>query len=556
MEGETEMSEFTIIYDANGANGGAMLPQVITYGVATELYANQYTYDGYEFKGWLGYRTSDKKLCYKNLENNKRKYFIKDQQPSGWELYFYKDKQKIAQLSKKDGDTIIMYAQWECKSFLVPAVSDVKLNKKNIEKRLMDRNIVLLGGTKECINFYRKYHEFLHIHRLFSVDEAKVQKIEIDNKIVLISPYINNCLEKEDYVIVCEKVKIRKDEKYRNIKEKLKKAEKIFIEDFIRSDIAEMILDKKKLWLWFGYCQIDTLRNDIFSNLSSINSDFILTSFRYGLDTMVDSYKYEDCIELLKICDVLLYIPVVINQGKLDFSFDNLIPKKTVKITLPRIAFRGYYPYRDSDLEVFYKYSIDGKLHWPFAYQEKIIDELILAGKKDDEIYQELMREDLIPENVIQKNLKLAFKFIEISEKATDIKILDFIKENLQKRLLYRDGLHYQNFMYFEIARRIVRKMDIDCEDEINELEKNIEKKKKQLIDYTEVPILPCVVKSLKLDFVTDDTLWRVRTTEKGAWRGSVIMKTMSRKEWIYSYIEYTRACMNIQKYWNVDIEK
>ena len=40
--------------------------------------------------------------------------------------------------------------------------------------------------------------------------------------------------------------------------------------------------------------------------------------------------------------------------------------------------------------EAFYKYSVDKKLHWPFAYEESIIDRYILDGKDNEYIYSEL----------------------------------------------------------------------------------------------------------------------------------------------------------------------
>lgn len=550
------MSSFTIIYDANGASKGTMSPTKITYGVPTKISANQYIREGYTFIGWTARRKSDNKTCYENPETKERRFFSWNEQPAGWRLYVYKNSCSVAKLSKVDGDIVTMSAGWERKEGLVAAPSQVVTNKEIIEDYLTYRNIVLFGGSEECINFYKKYNKQIYIHKIFSDDGSEFVD-EIDGRTVKVESFKKEKLEENDYIVICRQAKVRLDEKYKAAKDLIKKTGRVITKDFLRADVAEMILSKKKLWVWFGYCQLETLRNDVLSAIPQVTENYVMAGFRYELNTTKKSYKYEDCVELLKLCDILMYVPLVVTQDKMDFTFDELAPLDAKRVTIPRIPFRGYYPWRNSNLETFHKFSVDGKLHWPFAYEEKIIDDLVLAGKSDDEIYEELMREDLIAPEVIKKNLKLAFKFIEISESTTDIKMLDFIKENFKKRLVYRDGLHYQNFMYFEMARQMCKILNIDCEQEIAEVEKRISEKGRQLIDYTEVPILPCVVKALELDFITDDTLYRVRTTEKGAWRGTkAYIKKMNRKDWIYAYAKYTRACITLCEYWNVEIEK
>ena len=95
--------------------------------------------------------------------------------------------------------------------------------------------------------------------------------------------------------------------------------------------------------------------------------------------------------------------------------------------------------------------------------------------------------------------------------------------------------------------------MQLNCEEEINSLENEIKDNGKQYIDYTEVPILPCVANALHLSFIDDKTLYRVRFTEGGVWRGTqATIREMTRKEWIYSYIDYTRACLTLNHFWNV----
>lgn len=546
------MSIFNVIYDLSGMNQEQMAPTVVTYGTAAKLRKNTCRREGYVFLGWKAYRLSDGKTCYCGPAK-KRRYFEEGKQPEGWKLHIYKDACNVSRLSRIDNDVIIMQPQWqEEKAELVCRhTNKAEENKELLRQRLLSRPVVLLGGLKECKVFYGKYAEKIKI-RLILLDDEEGEKAADG---IEVKKYSAKELQKEDYVILCRPVKIRLDSLYRNAKRKLMKSGRKDMVDFMRADIAGMLLDKKKLWLWFGYCQIGTLCNDVFLKLKSIREQWVLTAFRYGLDTLESSYKFEECRQLLMICDCLTYLPVVFAEGKVDFQFQDYLAADAKQVALPRTPFRGYYPWRESNMETFFHYSIDGKLHWPFGYQESIIDHLILEGKADEEIYQELMREDLIPEKEILKNLKLTYKFIEISEKQGDIKILDFLKENLTKRLLYRDGMHYQNFLYFELARRISAYLGFSCGKEIDELEAATEQAGIQFIDYTEIPILPCVAKALGMDFITEDTLYRIRFTEKGAWRGTnAVIRKMNRKDWIYTYIRYTRACMTLTELWCLEV--
>lgn len=544
------MSIFNVVYNSGNDARGMMEPTIVTYGEDTQLRKNVFKRDGYQFCGWKAYRLSDKKTCYVSPDN-KRRFFAENEQPDGWKPYIYIDMCHVAKLSKVDNDVINMCAQWKVEQVKICNTNTSDENKEKYEQKLLNRPIVLLGESSYCRKFYKKYSERLNIRCILLDNKEELDIFKNDE--VLVKEYAKKEIMPKDYVVICHEVKIRLDKAYRDSKKKLTSLGLITMRDFIRADVAEMILDKKKLWLWFGFCQADTLRKDIFAQLKSVTNRCVLTAFRYGLDTLEKSYKFDECKELVSLCDYLTYVPLVFAEGKMDFDFDTYLPLNAKKVALPRLPFRGYYPWRDSDIETFFKYSIDGKLHWPFAYQESIIDNLILEGKSDDEIYYELMREDIISEKEIKRNLKLAYKFIEISEKTADIKILDFIKENLTKRMLYRDGLHYQNFMYFEIARRIAIFLSMDCEDEIDELEEKVLENGKQFIDYTEVPVLPCIAKALELDFVTDETLWRVRFTEGGQWRGTQAkIKLMNRKDWIYTYVRYARACMTLKEFWEI----
>ena len=437
------------------------------------------------------------------------------------------------------------------KSGLIAGAENAEANKRYLEKRLKSRRVILIGDPKECEKFYKKYASQLKIRGVFA-DEDGAKSFKHEGKTIKIQSKKKALLYWGCYVIICRPSLIHSDTKYRDTKKWVKKTGRVISKDFTRSDVASMILDHRKLWLWFGYCQIETLEGRFFSKFPSITKEYLSVTFRYELHTVKSSHKYEDCVEMMKLCEVMTYTPLMVAQGKMDCSFDELLPKNVQKVSLPRMPFVAYYPYRESSDETFFKFSVDGKKHWPYAYQEVIIDNMVIAGKTDDEIYEELMREDLIPEKTIQRAVRYAYKFIEVSEKTSDIKILDYIKENLTKQLLYRDGIHYSNCLYFELARRIVAFLGIQGLEDINAMEASTKKSGVEILGFTEVPILPCVANALGLEYITDETLWLVRTTENGSWRGKITYQKLTRKEWIYGYASYMRACYELSKHWNL----
>lgn len=520
---------------------GKMDDTVVEFGKATRLRDNAFVREGYTFIGWDAHRQSDNSHCYMNTKTGARRYFKEGKKEKDFVRYYYRNMCPVAKLSRVDNDVIVMRAVWQ-RDVLRKKADKADENKEIIRNKIESNRIVLIGDAKCIEAFYTKYGSKLNIGKMIVTEEVTDK-----NSWLNMQMYKKDDVNTDNFYILCAEVKTRGDDVYKKIYTIMKDCNLRLMQNYIRSDIAEAVLDRKKIFLWEGFCQVQQLGMKIFNRVIENAACFF---FRYGLDTLPKSYKYEDGLELIKICDYFIYMPVIFAEGKIDYQFEDYLSLDAIKLRIPRIPFMGLYPYKASVFEAFHKYSIDKKLHWPFAYEESIIDEYILAGKDNEYIYSELMRPDLFDKKTIERQLKLAFKGIEIAEGQADIKISDFLKANYQERKCYRDGLHYQNFVYFELARRIADRLGIDCTDKINELEekyKNIE-----LIDYTEVPVLQCVADTLGLKWVDDNTTYRVKFTEQGEWRGKTSIKLMNRKEWIYLYCDYTRANISLIKIWNL----
>ena len=79
-------NNYTVHFDGNGASEGSMEDQAFVYDVEQELYSNEFSKDGYVFDGW-------------NTESD----------GSG---NSYSNGESVVNLSSKDGDIVVLYAQW------------------------------------------------------------------------------------------------------------------------------------------------------------------------------------------------------------------------------------------------------------------------------------------------------------------------------------------------------------------------------------------------------------------------------------------------------------
>ncbi len=532
---------FTVKYDPACECNGKMEDTIVEYGKNTRLRSNIFSREGYTFVGWDANRISDDSHCYVNSKTGERRYFKEGKNGKEYVRHYYSDQCFVSKLSRVENDIIIMRAVWK-QDMIQKNVRRAEENKDAVRNKILNSNVVLIGEAKCIEEFYMRYCSMLDVRKMI-ITESLVGGV---NSCLNMQIYKDGMVCKSEFYILCAKVKTRGDSVYKRVKTIMDRNNLHITENYIRSDMADAILDQKRIFMWYGYCQVQVLGMQIFSKVLENAACFY---FRYDLDTLCNSYKYMDGIELLKLCDYLIYVPIMFDDGKIDYNFDEYLPLECIKLRIPRMPFMGLYPYRTSSFEAFYKYSVDKKLHWPFAYEESIIDRYILDGKDNEYIYSELMRHDLIDKKVIEKQLKFSFKSIEIAESQADIKILDYIKNNFRERKCYRDGLHYENFIYFELARRISNKLELNCLDHINKLEEN---QSSEIIDYTEVPILQCVADVLGVKWVNDATTYRVRFTEKGEWRGKASIKIVNRKEWINMYCDYTRANITLLKMWNL----
>lgn len=151
-------------------------------------------------------------------------------------------------------------------------------------------------------------------------------------------------------------------------------------------------------------------------------------------------------IDLLKNCDVFIYQPIDIKHGI--YSTDNIcsfLPENVVKISFPYIYNSGIWGITKDSIR-----NDDGSIQG----NRDIILKLKLNGKSLNEII------DLYLNNEIDFNYKYRFEQsiqkLRIKESNCDIKISDFIINNIRNHKLFYTQNHPTPYLFENISKQIL----------------------------------------------------------------------------------------------------
>ena len=164
----------------------------------------------------------------------------------------------------------------------------------------------------------------------------------------------------------------------------------------------------------------------------------------------------------------------------------------------------------------------NGPLGNAFIYCEEIIDRCVEHKESLNDILKSLMSE-FVDERDICIQWEDDRKSLLEREKSWDIKISDYIFENFQVEQLFYDIGHPTNFLFKEIATRILYYLKID--DNVMEVSGGL--------NCYEVPVYPCIKKALKLEWDVSS----LRKKMKGIQRFVLDDKEMNLTEYIREYV-------------------
>ena len=407
--------------------------------------------------------------------------------------------------------------------------------QKELYERICGKSVVLMGSGKVAQDFCNLFGDKLHIRCLLT-DRNDEKSVMLKNGTrIPAKKYEKSQIQPDDFIILCRREE--NESYYTNSQKCLLNDGFAYGRDFVNQALAGAVLNHKTLVSVVGYCQLLIVQN-ILKTIPAFTNLYFLSYYSMITDVWKNSFRYPESVEFTKLCDILIYVPLFAQPKAIDTRYDELAPPDTVKFRYPTTPFRGLHPYKHSDLREIGFLSAVSASHpphppRPFQYAEPYLDDLIAQGKSNAEICDLVLREDFIPEEEIQKNFRLGVRTLQISEAKSDLRISDYVAENCTKRLLYRDCLHYENSLYYEVVRRIAHTLGLCAKEDVDHAERQ---NQAQWMDITEVPILPCVAKALHIDFATDEYLYRLR---EGSDK-TVILVT--RRQWIENYCDLARA--------------
>ena len=199
----------------------------------------------------------------------------------------------------------------------------------------------------------------------------------------------------------------------------------------------------KKLCIFFGNCQSHVIKHFLqFSNFFETYDTYICANWELLNDPEllpVKMFKNADLIIYQPLSDVHgCYSPNINNPN----SFMKLLKPDCKTISFPRIHNNALFPIFKKSLtqNIYY-----GKIKNAFKNKEELIELY-----KKNEI-------DFDFENRMQQNILISRE----KEKDCDIKIIDFILENIQKHKLFLTQDHPTSFVFNELTRQICNILNI-----------------------------------------------------------------------------------------------
>lgn len=462
------------------------------------------------------YGFADTRRVFRNLDSQKTSYRLEE---NGWELAVSAE-------------------------IFTPVRADAaypdNLLKRQILNCMDGRRFIIYGGGHLAAKFARKYGETLDIHFVM-VDEEEEVAPELLQKYQIVQRN-RYAIGDKDYVIICKSFIHNIDElpEYALARDNFIREGYHPGEHFLYYKLYEALAEKKPIMLFCGYCELGGVKQVL--DLTSAVNDYCMLFYHIGRETMEMAPGYRDFIFTVKICDILMHAPVIVQRGVMDENILDMISKNTRTIFVPQLSFRGYAPYKSTRFTLRNgRIAINDTVMYPFLYQIPFVNDMIIAGKTNREILQEIKREDLFSEEEIQANLKRALRMMQVMDARADISICDFVEENYQNELLFKDCIHANDILFYEYARRLSLYLqkpgyveEIDC----------VERKAKEEGAYFQVaseePILPCVAKALGLKFVDSKRLYMEKITEE-----RIRMKKFD--DWYRDYCNYYRSVLCVK---------
>jgi hypothetical protein len=294
----------------------------------------------------------------------------------------------------------------------------------------------------------------------------------------------------------------------------------------------EVVIRKKHVMLGLGACKIDEIgyvlkKNHNFSDFYHFCffSEFEVfeTGERFKLSAM------KEFIATIKMADVFLHSPAIELKRQQQYKMAKAYLKSNVReITISLFNFDSYWPQDISDEREVSKYYIIHPNEPVKAYQDRdqVVEKMVEGNMPPKDILKIIKQKNFFDEDVVWNNHKKCLAKIKLIDRYADIRMMEYVYENYALRKLYIDRGHFNDEIIREYAHRIWSYLGIGDDAAV------IEKFSMEFdMPYNEFPIYPSTADILNLEWINQDTLYRMV--------GFNGLKHVSFEEYMECLIEY-----------------
>lgn len=342
-------------------------------------------------------------------------------------------------------------------------------------------------------------------------------------------------VDRDDYIVIC-------DQFFSCIEHHLQGLGVNPIEGYIHHQVADFFMEKKKLLIIAGNCQMMTIAAFL-RDVPDIKQKYY--TVRFPTHFWDNKWALTSLCLLVRYCDV--YICTKHKDNDNHFFLRKELPSKCKIITVPNALLRLYWPQMKTNRvkarNSCFEYIHVGNQHGPFDYSDKNIDAMIADGKSVTDIIAELSREDFYTKEEILQHFEMQLRMLEYEEESCDVIISDYIKKQLGCQMLYRDMTHMQVCLVKQMVLRIISCLSESCDKQVEELFV----RGNPIFDEfdahcSEVPVYPCVSQHMNLLWCDNDTKYDVRFFNG--------MKKLTFFEYVEAYYDICKNMKAIQEKW------
>ncbi len=315
------------------------------------------------------------------------------------------------------------------------------------------RHIVVFGCGQVAKEFYSRYKSQVTIDYALSNDPAeRVFSPEIGTGYEVRRPAAKR--GKGPLIVICAG-------DHEGIAEQLTLLGYTPFEDFTDYQMMELSLGGKKPALLYGVCHLrgvcDCLRH---------SADFMARyePFYYASYLPRSAYQQTRLGYLAERCELFLYsLAVMPQEARKNAALLGRLKDGAKRFCLPVAYFGGYFPQRERTWNDMNRYAVQctGHDYTPFSYGDCWLNQCIDRGMAADDVLESLRGETVYGRDFVLRYLDREWRQLELQERQSDFKILDYVKENFQKRRLFRNEAHMENEVLEYYARQLLQKLGL-----------------------------------------------------------------------------------------------